>query len=165
MAELGVANQVSDISTNMAFGNFQAERGRQQQAAEFAPRLEREELNRTLSGLQATALPRLIEQHGIDRGLQEFRNSVNTLLEALRMAGAASSPKTAVLPGTPGTKGFLGNMAPGFGYAFGGPLGGAIGSMVGNAFTPQPASFGGLESYSEYQDIGVPDPYDALNNF
>ncbi|TVR78992.1 MAG: hypothetical protein EA405_13665 [Rhodospirillales bacterium] len=113
LSSRGLANALGDISTNMSFGNFQAERGRQQEAAQLLPAIESEQLDRTMRGLQAQALPRMIQELGIERGMQEFQRRVDVLLTAIAQAGTLAQAQPATLPGTPGTAG-----SPGFLPAF-----------------------------------------------
>ncbi len=82
----GLFNALGDISTKLAGENFQAERARQVQAVTQAGQLSTQEINNTISGLQAVALPRLIEQFGIDKGLQEFNQRIDTVLKAIQLA-------------------------------------------------------------------------------
>lgn len=114
-------NSLGDISTNIASQNFQAERGRQQEAAMSAPGFEAAELESLVQGLQAQALPRMIEQQGIDTGLEEFRRSIGDLLQILSLGGSLGTPQTQVLPGSQGSAGFLsqagGGLASGLGMA------------------------------------------------
>ena len=98
-------NALSDVSTRIAAENFQAERGRQQQAITQATRLSQSELENLVQGLRAVALPRLIEQMGIDRGTEDFNRRVDTLLRAIALAQGASTAQPVVMQPTPGTSG------------------------------------------------------------
>lgn len=147
----GAMNALSDISTNIASQNFQQERSRQQTAAQNAPAFERAELDRLVQGLQTQALPRLIEQQGIDQGLKEFRRRMNTLLEVLRVGGGLSAPQTAVLPGVQGTSGFLGNVGQGIGQG----LGQAGGAAAGAAMSDRRLKSGIREIGRRTDGIGV----------
>ena len=82
IATRGVANALSDIATNISFGTQEAERGRQQEAIQLG----QQEVETLRSNLQAQALPRLIEDLGIQRGLEEFQVRLNALLQALGVA-------------------------------------------------------------------------------
>jgi len=72
-------------------------RGRQQQleAVSTAAGIDRQQLDGVLAALEAQALPRMIEQLGIDRGLEEFRRREDQLLQAIQMAGQLASPTVA----------------------------------------------------------------------
>lgn len=91
IATRGAADAMGDIATNMSFGAHEAERGRQQEAIG----LSRAEIDSTISNLQAQALPRLIEEMGIERGLQEFQRQTQQLLEIMRILGGVTTPTVA----------------------------------------------------------------------
>lgn len=76
-------------------------------ATEGARALDRTQLENTLGILQAQALPRLIEEHGIERGIAEFNRQQNTILQALGLSGQLSSPTVVQQPGRPGVAGDL----------------------------------------------------------
>lgn len=95
--------------------------GQQQLAAQQA------RLQAQLQNLQAQALPRLIEQLGIDAGLQEFQRQQSQMMQLLQLMGGLTAPNTAVLPGTAGTPGALQNFVAGIGEGFGTALGGMVG--------------------------------------
>ena len=86
IASGGLMNALADISTNLSGQNFQAERARQTQAVTQASQLQSADVQNTIAGLQAVALPRLIEQFGIDRGLEEFNRRITTVLQAIQLA-------------------------------------------------------------------------------
>lgn len=128
LASRGLANSLADIATNISFGSFENERNRQLEAARVAPAVEAAELDRTVKGLQAAALPRLIEELGIERGIQEFTRRVQVLLEALRLGGSVSSPTAIPVAGTPGSTGLIGS----FLQAVAGSGGESAGSSLAN---------------------------------
>jgi hypothetical protein len=82
IATRGAGQSLADISTNLSFANLEQERGRQQEAV----RLSQEDVTQTIEGLKAAALPRLIEQFGVDRALEEFNARITRVLEALQIA-------------------------------------------------------------------------------
>lgn len=92
IATRGLLDNVADISTKIASANFAAERDRQIQAIAQASQVSSQEINNTINALQAVALPRLIEQFGINQGLQEFNRRVNVLLQALQIAAGKAGP-------------------------------------------------------------------------
>lgn len=79
LASRGAANAIGDVGTNIATAAYEGERGRQQQAVQ----LSQADLQGMLQKFQAAALPRLIEQAGLDKGLEIFNTQINTLLQAL----------------------------------------------------------------------------------
>lgn len=84
IATRGAADAMGDIASQMSFGAYEGERGRQNQAIQ----LSQAEVESTIKTLQASALPRLIEDLGLERAQAEFRSKVDALLKALAtMAG------------------------------------------------------------------------------
>jgi hypothetical protein len=86
IAQRGLASAVGDVATNIAGQNFQAERGRQQEGIGLGRQLTAQDIQSTISALQAVALPRLIDQFGIDKAGEEFNNRINVVLQALAIA-------------------------------------------------------------------------------
>lgn len=99
-AQSGLSNALGDVSTNIAGQNFQQERNRQQQAATQAIQVSQADLDNLIRGLQASALPRSINQLGIEKGVQSFDKQISTLLQALSLATNASTGGTVMLPGS-----------------------------------------------------------------
>jgi hypothetical protein len=85
IATRGAADAMGDIATKMSFQGYEAERGRQQQSIQLG----QQEVDTMIKNLQAQGLPRLIEDLGIERGLQEFQSRVGSLLQALQIAAGA----------------------------------------------------------------------------
>ncbi len=86
LATRGLFDSLGDISAKMTGQNFQAERARQVEAVTQSSQLRGQEVQNTIQSLQAAALPRLIEQFGIDRGLEEFNSRMNVILQAIQLA-------------------------------------------------------------------------------
>lgn len=113
--QAGMANALGDISTRMSAEDWAQRQGlasqefQQQRALEMegqqqriagaaqAANIDRSQLENVLAGLEAQALPRLIEQLGIDRGMEEFRRREEQLLQAIQMAGQLASPTVATV--------------------------------------------------------------------
>jgi hypothetical protein len=91
IATRGAADAIGDIATKMSAGVYESERDRQQQAVP----LSRQEVDATISNLQAQALPRLIEDLGIERGLAMFQQQATQLLDILRLLGGVTAPTVA----------------------------------------------------------------------
>lgn len=81
----------------------EAERGRQFTASESGqdraldaakalPGVSRAEIDTTIANLQAQALPRLIEQLGIEQGVEQFQNQMNELLAILGIGAGVTAP-------------------------------------------------------------------------
>ncbi len=90
-----VAAEISDIAAQLGFAGFESERGRQQEAALGLPGVSETEVNSLITNLQAQALPRLIEQLGLERGTDAFNRQVTNLLQVLAIAQGASQPLVA----------------------------------------------------------------------
>jgi len=84
------ANMLSDIGTNMGNEQFKNERTNQQQAVA----LQQQDVDALMKNLQAQGLPRMIEDMGIERGLQEFQRRSEGLLKALQIASQVTAPVT-----------------------------------------------------------------------
>lgn len=91
IATRGVADAVGDIATKIGYGAYEGERGRQQEAI----KLGQAEVDTTIKNLQAQALPRLIQQYGLDVGLQQFRDRLNALLSVLGVTANVTRPNIA----------------------------------------------------------------------
>lgn len=85
------ARALSDIATNMSYAGYESERNRQTQAAQ----LSQAEVDTTIKNLQAQGLPRMIQQHGIELGMQLFQDNTKALLEVLKLIGGVTSPTIA----------------------------------------------------------------------
>lgn len=136
IATRGAGQSMADIATNLSFGSFEAERGRQFEsqeasraqeseaiaqelerrgmfgeadrarkfaeseasrdrqlsAAQTAPAVQKQQVDSMIANLQAQALPRLIQDMGIERGLEQFNNQVNALLSTLGITAGVTRP-------------------------------------------------------------------------
>ena len=88
IATRGVSNAVGDIATNMGNSAYTSERQNQNVAAG----LDQAQVDQTIKGLQASALPRLIQQNGMDKGLALFQQQTTNLLDILKTIGAVQAP-------------------------------------------------------------------------
>lgn len=95
IATRGTADAVGDIATKLSFASHDAERGRQQEAGQHLTTIDRAEMETTISNLQAQALPRLIQDMGIERGLELFKVQVQEMLQVLQLLGGVTSPTIA----------------------------------------------------------------------
>lgn len=91
IATRGASNALADIATNISAGAYESERGRQTQAVQ----LNQQEVDTTIKNLQAQALPRLIQENGIDRALQLFSQRTQSLLQLLQTLGGVTAPVVA----------------------------------------------------------------------
>lgn len=118
LADRDLANTVGDIATRISFENFNQERGRQEAAINTAENIKTTDIDNAVKNLQAQQLPRLIDELGIDRGIQEFNTRISNLLSALSISGNLTQGKIAIDPGTPATEGNFGKIALGAAAAF-----------------------------------------------
>lgn len=124
LAETGFGQNIASTAANISNSAFQTGLQQQTQAATQAPALQSSEVQNLVSTLQAEALPRLIDQYGLDQGLQEFNNRINVMLQSLGLAAGKAGPdiansaqgradqETGVIPA-------LGQLAGGIGGAMG----------------------------------------------
>lgn len=73
-------------------GAFSDQMQQRLQGVAQATGLEQAQLDNLMASLEAQALPRLVEQYGIDQGLAEFRRRQDRLLQLMTTAGGLSSP-------------------------------------------------------------------------
>lgn len=106
-AKSALLDRLATTEAQLRFGSFEAERGRQAAAVGQAQGLARDDFERAVRGLQAAALPRLVEQFGLDTGLAEFRRRTDVLLKAIAQAGQLASGGALVVPGTESTTGLV----------------------------------------------------------
>jgi hypothetical protein len=145
-AQGGLASAMGDIGSQMAFADlaqrqqlgsqeFQQardlmtrERQQQLEAVPVASGVDRAQLENLLANLEAQALPRMIEQLGIDQGIEEFRRRQAQLMQAISMGGQLGSPTVATVGG-----GGVGGTAaqPGI-FGPGGALVSGFGQFLGN---------------------------------
>ena len=82
IATRGVSQSLADIATTISFNAQETERARQQGAATIG----QAEVETGIEALQASALPRLIAELGIERGTEEFDKRIKAILAALQIA-------------------------------------------------------------------------------
>ncbi len=103
IATRGVAQSQADIASNLAFAGFESERGRQQEAAIALPQVTEAEVNTLISNLQAQALPRLIEQFGLEAGTEAFNQQINALLQVLAITSGTTQAVSGQTSSSKGT--------------------------------------------------------------
>lgn len=74
------------------FTGTENERNRQNEAAGLTTTVNAQEVDTLVKNLQAQALPRLIEEFGIERGMEQFTNRMNTLLATLGIGAGVTAP-------------------------------------------------------------------------
>lgn len=104
---------VSATATKIAGDNYSAERTRQQEAVTQQQAGTQQNVQNLVSTLNAVALPRLIEQYGIDAGTQEFNTRMANLLQMMGLAGQVSGVSNAGVQPSQPTQGVLGDLIKG----------------------------------------------------
>lgn len=134
LAFQSAANASTDIASNI--GNNAYNTGISQMNT--AAGLDQNQVNQTISGLQAAALPRLIQQNGLDKGLALFQQQTSNLLDFLKTIGTVQAPT-------------LGSNAVSSSSGQSTTAGGTAGQSTG---TSSGASFGSGTSNSQGTSIG-----------
>lgn len=88
IATRGAADAAADIATGIGYQAYQGERQNQQAAIG----LSHQETQNTISNLTAQALPRIIQQYGIDKGLEVFQQQLAGILDVLKTAASLTQP-------------------------------------------------------------------------
>lgn len=131
----GAASTMGDIATGVLNNAYNTGRQLQQGAAN----LSMEDVKLMSQNLKDQALPRLIKEIGIERGMEVFKNHVAAILETLRTVGGIAMPVVAnqsQMTGTGAQGGFLDALGKVSGIAFGGGgmfPGGVTGGVPGKA--------------------------------
>src|SRR5690606_23613554 len=112
---LGLPREIAQMGLGLQSQAFENQQGRQLQAGALLGQQQLAnqvaQLEAQLQNLQAQGLPRLVQQLGINAGLQEFQRQQAQLMQLMQLMAGVSSPSTTVLPGTPGSSGALGAFA------------------------------------------------------
>ncbi len=91
IATRGATQAAADIATNLSSRAYDTERQLQQGAVG----LSQAEVDKTVTNLQAQALPRLIQDQGIDRALSLFKERTQSLLDVLKTIAGVAAPTVA----------------------------------------------------------------------
>ena len=140
LATRGAANALGDISSKIQYASHDAERNRMMDALGYAQENERtglareelgqrgsvaqaqinaQEMQNTIQGLQALALPRMIKEMGLEKGLADFDKRMNFLLQWLNpVLGAGAAQPVVTTKGGGSTPGFLGGASQVFANVF-----------------------------------------------
>lgn len=84
-------SSVQKTVTDMAYQNYSQERQNQLNAVNQASALDQQSYEQLTGALQSEALPRLIEQYGIDQGVKEYQGRLTALLQLLGYEGDATT--------------------------------------------------------------------------
>lgn len=132
IATRGAANALGDIATNISYQGYNDERTRQQQAVQ----LSQQEVDTTLKNLQAQALPRLIQEQGLERGIDLFKTHTQELMQVLSILAGVTAPTIANQSESHGES--TGGIVPGISGLLKAASGGVLsgGSAGGSAAAP-----------------------------
>lgn len=95
IAQTGLLQSMGATAAPIASNFLNSAMNQQSAGATQAENLSSTQVNNLISTLQAEALPRLIQQYGMDQGLQQFNNRVNVMLQALGLGVQTSQPDVA----------------------------------------------------------------------
>lgn len=144
IATRGAANAIGDIATNMGNTQYSAERNQQTVAAG----LDQAQVDQTIKGLQAAALPRLIQQNGLDKGLALFQQQTANLLEFLKTIGGVQAP-------TLGTNAVSSSSNSGASSTLGTSVGSSTGASSGASFGQGTSASTGTSTGSSTSSKGI----------
>lgn len=92
IAARGAANANADIATNISYNQVNDSQNRGLDAAKSLPGVNSTEVDTMIKNLQAQALPRLIKEQGIERGMALFKDRVNALMQTLGITAGVTQP-------------------------------------------------------------------------
>ncbi len=95
LAGTGLDQAVASATAPIANNAMLAGLNMQENAPSQATQLGSAQVQSLIANLQAQALPRLIQQYGMDQGVQQFNNRVQTMLAALGLGASVSGPDVA----------------------------------------------------------------------
>lgn len=103
-AALDYEQTQAGTAAQMNMQGYTQERQNQIQAITQANQVTNDQLQRMVTAAQQAALPQLVQDLGIQRGLAQYNTNINNLLEIIRIAGGLSSPTVAnVMSGSSNT--------------------------------------------------------------
>ena len=95
IAQTGLQQAIGSASSNIANTAYQTGLQLQANAGAQAPALSAAELQQTLNSLQASTLPQMIQQYGINQALSLYQQRVQTMLQSLGLGAQAAQPVVA----------------------------------------------------------------------
>lgn len=129
--------QVGNVAGTISNNAYQTGLNQQTQAITQATNISSQDVNNLLTTLQQEALPRLVQQYGIDQGLKLYQAQVQTILTALQTGVGAAQPVvgnqasgTATGATTPDLASGFGNIASGVAGISKSPFGDFLGSLA-----------------------------------
>lgn len=95
IATRGAADASGDIATKISYNQVNDAQNRGLDAAKALPGVNAQEVDTMVKNLQAQALPRLIQENGIERGLALFNTRLDGLLKTLGITAGVTQPTIA----------------------------------------------------------------------
>lgn len=119
-------NAISNLQQNIGQVSGQIEQNFLNTGLQATAQLSQENLNQMISSLQQEALPQMLQQYGINQGMQLYQQQIQTILSALGVGAQAAQPAIGNVAGSHGSNtGGLGGLIGAQG------LGGLIGEAAG----------------------------------
>lgn len=95
IATRGAADANADIATKISYNQVNDAQNRGLDAAKALPGVSSQEVDTLIKNLQAQALPRLVQDQGIERGLGLFQTRLDALLKTLGITAGVTQPTIA----------------------------------------------------------------------
>lgn len=92
MAQGNLLDQVGKVAGGISNQAYQTGLAQQSQAINQSMAMSQTQVKNLVDSLQAVALPQMIQQYGIDKGVQLFQDQLKTVLSALGLGGNISQP-------------------------------------------------------------------------
>lgn len=99
IATRGAGDTMGTIATNIAYQNQQAgaqraldASGQTTAANTAASSIKSQDVNTAIANLNAQALPRLIQDLGVERGMETYNNNINSILAGLGIVAGTTRP-------------------------------------------------------------------------
>lgn len=143
MAQTGEAQAEATAASNIELPAYEQAVQEQQAAVGQAAAIPAQLISSTVQALQASALPEMIQQYGINQALQLFQQRIQTMMTALGLGGqvsqpalAASSSGGATGSSTPDLLSGIGNFGTGLAKLFSTPTDSSGGNIFSTLFGP-----------------------------
>lgn len=118
-AQNNLLTQVGQTAAGIENQAYQTGLAQQMQAVQQAQSISSTEVQNLVSSLQAAALPQMIQQYGINAGVQLFQSQMENILKALGLSSVASQPAVGYFQQGSGSSSSTGGIIPGLGNMLG----------------------------------------------
>ena len=103
---------LADISTKLSGSAYESERQRQSEGVNQAGSLSTAQMSQMMDKLRAAALPQMVQDLGIERGLAEFGRKSEALLNVLRILAGVTAPTIANKQTSSSSTGLIPGLSP-----------------------------------------------------